>query len=122
MPRTQADSTYAVFGCTDTVCVHLALSVELAAPCSARVPEWTGLLTTEPRPPVQDQGDSVPVSNPGLPSRFAAWAGTVATRTPAAAAAVTARAASRCLDRFMMGASGRELLRAVRTAWMGTNC
>src|SRR5262249_37928921 len=97
---------------------HWALSELLAAPARAKLPECTGLPTTEPRPPLHAQPDSVPVSNPGLVSRFAAWAGTVATRIPAAVtAAVNAaapRAANRCLVRLMSVPPGQARARWTR--------
>ena len=54
---------YFVFGLTVTVCEHWAVSELLGEPCSAFVPEWTGLEATD-AVPVQVHGDSEPVSKP----------------------------------------------------------
>jgi hypothetical protein len=59
-------------GWTVTVCPHLALSLELAAPWRARDPLWTGEETTDPRFPEHDQGDNAPASKPELDRMLAA--------------------------------------------------
>src|SRR6202022_3819763 len=63
---TQPLSVYLVFGLTLIVCEHCASSELDTAASSAWLPLWTGLVTTEPRFPVQVHGESEPVSKPGL--------------------------------------------------------
>ena len=75
-------------------CVHCASSEEVAAPLRAYDPEWTGLPTAESWEE-QVQPERVPVSNPGLLTRFVAAVaagaaarpimGTSSTKTAAAA-------------------------------------
>jgi hypothetical protein len=78
---------YAVFGWTETVWLHFALSLELAAPDRALVPPWTGLDTTEPSPPEQVHGLVLPLSKPALDSTFAACAVVGRATAPATASA-----------------------------------
>jgi hypothetical protein len=77
---------YAVFGTTVTFCEHCAKSDAVALPWTARVPVWTGVVTTEAAEHVH--GLREPVSNPGFATRFAACAGPEASSTPAPASAI----------------------------------
>ena len=96
-----------VFGETDTVWLHSPVAEPVAAPASARLPLWTGVVTTLP-PAVHVHGDRAVASNPGLTRLFAAVADDPAAtiRPPAMTTAEHAAAATR--SRFMGVLSGRE--------------